>query len=82
MAQPLAAIAAIIRNVLGDTGLEVALATRFEQLTGWESMDLIAVVVEVECQFDLQFEVYEIDRLITVGDLVNMVTVKQALAAV
>lgn len=81
MAQPLAEIAAIIRTVLSDPALEVSLPNRFEALAGWEPMDLIAVVVEVECYFDLQFEVYEIDRLITVGDLVDMVVIKQALTA-
>jgi hypothetical protein len=34
----------------------------------------------VECRFALQFELAEIDRLTTIGDLVRMVTAKQALA--
>jgi acyl carrier protein len=79
--QPLAEIAAIIRTVLRDPSIEVTPAKRFEDLTGWDSMDLVAVVVEVECRLNLQFEVYEIDRLITVADLVDMIAVKQALAA-
>jgi acyl carrier protein len=44
-------------------------------------MDLVTVVVEVECRFDLQFELAEIDRLTTVGDLLRMIATKQALAA-
>jgi acyl carrier protein len=44
-------------------------------------MDLITVVVEVECRFDLQFELPEIDRLTNIGDLVRMIEAKQALAA-
>jgi acyl carrier protein len=39
-------------------------------------------VVEIECRFDLQFELVEIDRLTTVGDLLRMIAAKQALAAV
>jgi acyl carrier protein len=54
--------------------------TRFDDVTGWDSMDLVSVVVEVECRFDLQFELVEIDRLITIGDLLHMIEAKQALA--
>ena len=61
--------------------LELTPTTRFDDMTGWDSMDLITVVVEVECRFDLQFELPEIDRLTTVGDLLRMIEAKQALAA-
>lgn len=81
MAGPIAEITAVLRGVLRDSQLEVAPATHFGDVTGWDSMDLITVVVEVECRFGLQFELAEIDRLATVGDLLNMIAAKQALAA-
>jgi acyl carrier protein len=74
-------ITAILRDVLRDASLELAPTTHFDELSGWDSMDLVTVVVEVECRFDLQFELIEIDRLATVGDLLGMIAVKQALAA-
>jgi len=74
-------ITAILREALRDKDLELASATRFDGLTGWDSMDLIAAVVEIECRFDLQFTLSEIDRLTTVGDLLRMIETKQALAA-
>jgi acyl carrier protein len=40
------------------------------------------VVVEVECRFDLQFALFELDRLDTVGDLIRMTETKRALDAV
>ncbi|HEX4369414.1 MAG TPA: acyl carrier protein [Rhodopila sp.] len=81
MAGPLAEITTILREVLLDPSLECAPATRFEDVTGWDSMDLVTVVVEVECRFGLQFELAEIDRLVTVGDLLRMVAAKRALLA-
>ena len=74
-------ITAILRDVLHDSALEIAPATRFDDVTGWDSMDLVSVVVEVECRFDLQFELAEIDRLATVADLMRMIVIKQARAA-
>lgn len=82
MAAPLSEISSIVRDVLRDNALELASATRFDDLSGWDSMDLVTVVVEVECRFDLQFDVAEIDRLTTVGDLMHMIVAKQAIASV
>ena len=81
MAAPLSEITAILREVLRDTDIDVASDTRFDDLAGWDSMDLVSVVVEAECRFDLQFELAEIDRLITVGDLACMIVAKRALAS-
>jgi acyl carrier protein len=81
VAGPLAEITTILREVLLDPSLECGPATRFEEVAGWDSMDLVTVVVEVECRYGLQFELAEIDRLITVGDLLHMIVAKQALLA-
>ncbi|MDR3530962.1 MAG: acyl carrier protein [Rhodopila sp.] len=81
MAAPLSEITSIIREVLRDNDLEIATTTRFDDLAGWDSMDLVTVVVEVECRFDLQFELAEIDRLVTVGDLLRMIIAKRALVS-
>jgi acyl carrier protein len=81
VAATLPEITTILREVVRDTKLELTPATRFDELTDWDSMDLITLVVEVECRFELQFELPEIDRLATVGDLLDMILAKQALAA-
>ncbi|HEY4174340.1 MAG TPA: acyl carrier protein [Rhodopila sp.] len=81
MTGPVVKITAILRDVLLDPSLECTTATRFEDITGWDSMDLVTAVVEVECRFGLQFELAEIDRLVTVRDLLNMIAAKQALLA-
>jgi acyl carrier protein len=81
VAAPLSEIFGILREVLRDNDLELSPATRFDDLTRWDSMDLVTVVVEVECRFDLQFEVAEIERLVTVADLLRAIIAKQALAS-
>ncbi len=81
MAAAITDITPIFRDILHDPDLDLASTTRFDDLAGWDSMDLITVVVEVECRFDLQFELPEIDRLTNIGDLVRMIEAKQALAA-
>jgi acyl carrier protein len=78
VAAPLSEITAIVREVLHDAALDLSPATHFDDLANWDPMDLIAVVVEAECRYDLQFDLPEIDRLITIGDLVSMIEAKQA----
>lgn len=81
MAAPLAEITALLRDILRDSDIELTPAMRFDDVAGWDSMDLISVVVEVECRFDLQFQLTEIDKLTTIGDLLRMMEAKRALAA-
>lgn len=81
MPAPLTDITAIMRDILHDPGLELTLDTRFDDVPGWDSMDLVTVVVEIECRFGLEFDLIEIDRLATAGDLVRMVEAKRMRAA-
>lgn len=81
MAAALAEIRAIVRDILRDNAVDLEPQTRFDDVAGWDSMDLVTVVVEVECRFGLHFELVEIDRLSTVEDLLRMIAAKQAIAA-
>jgi acyl carrier protein len=76
----LSEIASIIRDVLCDESPAIMADTHFEDLPGWDDMDLMRIVVEVECRFDIQFDLTEIDRLSTVGDLLQAAVSKQVLA--
>lgn len=81
MVDVLADVTGILRDLLHDQNLQVTLQTRFGDIAGWDSMDLITAVVEVECLYDLQFDLQDIDRLVTVGDLVDLVFFKRTLTA-
>ena len=80
MAAPLAEITAIVRDMMHDSDLDLSAATHFDDLADWDEMDLVTVVVEAECRFDVRMELPEIDRLVTIGDLIHMIEVKQAQA--
>ncbi len=81
VALPLAELTDAVRGVLRNSAIELAPATRFDDLPDWDSMHLIAVVVEAECRFGLLFEPEEIEALHTAGDLLRMIAHKQAMAA-
>ena len=78
MAAFLPEVSSIVRDVLHADEIPLAGDTRFHDLPEWDSMDLISVVVEVECRMNLQFEVVDIQCLRTVDDLLHMIESKQA----
>jgi acyl carrier protein len=79
MAAPLHEIIAIVREIIRDADINLSPSTRFDDLNNWDSMDLITVVVDAECRYGVQFDMPEIDRLVTVGDLLHMIASKRAL---
>lgn len=81
MTASLSEVATIVRDLLHDNTIELDDQTRFDDVIGWDSMDLVTVVVEVECRHNLMFDVQEIDGLVTAGDLARMIETKRALAA-
>ena len=82
MAVSLSELTDLVRGVLRNAELQLDAKTRFEDLPGWEPLNLISVVVEAECRFDLLFELSEIKTLSTVGDLLRMIAGKRAMALV
>ncbi len=71
-------IAEIFRVVLHDEALELTPRTTPDDVPGWDSMNHIALVVEAECRFGVEFDPDEIDALHSVGDLIAAIRVKQA----
>jgi acyl carrier protein len=69
-------VAAALRTVLRDPDLDPTLDTSLDAIPGWDSMDLIAVVVELECRFGIQFDLPELESFSAVGDLVRGVATK------
>ena len=70
-----------MRWLLRDPDLDASASTRLEDLTGWDSMTHISLMVETECRFDVQFDVAEIEAVRTVGDIVDLLRSKAAIQA-
>ena len=74
----LSELTAILREVLDDPDLVLTAETSAADIPGWDSMAHIALVVEVECRFGIQFQAAEIEALRQVGDLVALIAAKRA----
>jgi acyl carrier protein len=69
----LSEITDIFRSVLDDPCIELTPETTSDDLPFWDSMNHIALIVEAECRFDIQFQTSEIEELTSVGELLRMI---------
>lgn len=81
MPASLSDVISAVQEVLRDNEIKLQRATRFEDIQGWDPMDLVSIVVEIECRLGLQFELMDIDRIVTVGDMLSLICAKQMVAA-
>ena len=77
----LAEVTAIARSVFEDPSLELTPETTSDDVPRWDSLAHIALVVEAECHFDVQFQVAEIEEVKNVGELLRLIQAKLELVA-
>jgi acyl carrier protein len=70
----------VFRSVFDDPALTVSAATTAKDVPGWDSIVHITLVIEIERQFNVRFQMAEIEKLRNVGDLVDILTAKLARA--
>ncbi|HET6606365.1 MAG TPA: acyl carrier protein [Rhodopila sp.] len=70
---PLQQVTAIVREIAQDSTIDLTHASRFEDIVGIDSMDIVSIAVEVECRFGLLFAVEDIEQLATIDDLLRLI---------
>jgi acyl carrier protein len=66
----------IFRRVLDDDTIILTPSTTTEDVDGWDSVNHIFIVVELEKQFGVKFHAAEMEELKNVGELVTLVREK------
>ena len=69
---------AVFRQVLEDDTIELTPTTTAEDVEGWDSMNHIFIVVELEKRFGVKFQAAEMEELKNVGELATLVEQKLA----
>ena len=71
-----AAFAEIVRDVLGSPSLELTPETVASDVEGWDSLNHLYIVVEVQRRFDIKINTSEIEDVRNVEELVRLVSRK------
>lgn len=63
----------IFRDVFDDDDIELTAETTAADIDGWDSLANINIVVSVENEFNIKFEMNEITEMKSVGEMVKVI---------
>ena len=67
----------IFQNVFDDDELIITSLTTAKDISGWDSLAHIRLVVAIEKSFHLRFSANEISELENVGEMINLIVIKK-----
>ena len=66
----------IFREVFDDDALVVTDSTNSSDIEDWDSLEHITLVVSMEKEFDLKFDLKEVNKLANVGEMADLIASK------
>lgn len=66
----------IFRDVFDDETLVIEDSTNSSDIEDWDSLEHIALIVSMEKEFDLKFDIKEVNKLENVGEMVDLIISK------
>lgn len=67
----LAAFTRILRDLLGDDSIALAMDTQRGDVPNWDSFMYVNFIVAVEQELNIKFGVADVESFVTVGDIVR-----------
>jgi acyl carrier protein len=77
LTSPLVDVASAIREVVEQPYLDVDPQTLLDDLPEWDSMRFITLIAALEARYGITFGLEEVEALVTVADLVDVITAKR-----
>ena len=66
----------IFRDVFDDEKLVIGDSTNSSDIEDWDSLEHITLVVAMEKEFNLRFDLKEVNKLANVGEMVDLIASK------
>ena len=66
----------IFQEVFDDETIIVDETTSSADIADWDSLEHINLIVAVEKQFEIKFDINEINKMKNVGDMINVVVLR------
>ena len=68
----------IFRDVFDDEELIITDETNSDDIEDWDSLEHITLIVMMEKEFNMKFDIKEVNKLENVGGMIDMILVKAA----
>ena len=72
----MAIVTGIFRDVFDDDTLVIEDSTNSSDIEDWDSLEHIALIVSMEKEFNLKFDLQEVNKLENVGEMVDLIISK------
>ena len=66
----------IFRDVFDDEELIITDSTNSDDIEDWDSLEHISLIISMEKEFDMKFDIKEVNKLENVGQMVDMIKEK------
>ena len=63
----------IFRDVFDDETLVITDSTNSDDIEDWDSLEHISLIISMEKEFGLKFDIKEVNKLENVGQMVDMI---------
>lgn len=63
----------IFREVFDDEDLVITDSTNSDDIEDWDSLEHISLIISMEKEFNLKFDIKEVNKLENVGQMVDMI---------
>lgn len=63
----------IFRDVFDDDSLEIGDSTNSDDIEDWDSLEHITLVVSMEKEFNVKFDIKVVNKLENVGQMVDLI---------
>ena len=66
----------IFRDIFDDEELEIQYSTNSSDIEDWDSLNHINLVVAIESEFNIKFDLEELSNLKNVGAMIELIIIK------
>lgn len=70
------AVTQIFRDVFDDEELVITDSTNSDDIEDWDSLEHISLIISMEKEFDMKFDIKEVNKLENVGQMIDMIKAK------
>lgn len=66
----------IFRDVFDDDELEISDSTNSDDIEDWDSLEHISLIIAMEKEFSMKFDIKEVNKLKDVGEMIDLIVSK------
>ena len=66
----------IFRDVFDDEELTISDQTNSDEIDEWDSLEHISLIISMEKEFSIKFDIKEVNKLENVGEMIDLIVRK------